>query len=317
MRLHAVHVLRRVGHAALVLLAAYLGTFLLLTVLPSDPVSLLLASRETANTSPQAVAELRAFYGFDDPLPIRFVQQLHEVLTGNLGTSLNTGLPVSQRLAETLPATLRLAAVALVIALVLAVAVAVLATRSPRSGVRAFVRGLPPLANSVPLFWVALLFVQWFSFQLGWLPIVAVRETPVSLGIAAFALAIPASAPIAQVLVRNVEEVYAAPFVTVLRSSGVSERHLLVRDVLPNVIPRALTITGLTVGGLLTGSVVTETVFNRAGFGSLLQQAVTEQDVSVVQGAVLVAAVVYVGVNLVVDVAVPFIDPRVRAGVAA
>lgn len=304
------YVLKRVAQAAIVLLLTYTFAFWLLNVLPADPISLRFA--ESANPGSDSLAQLNAYYGFDQPLHVQYVTQLSQVLTGNLGYSLENGRPVAERIATALPATTALALLTLAIALVIAIALAVVVYSRWGSPVVKVVRMIPPITSALPVYWTGIVLIQIGSYQLGLFSALSTDGFP-SLFAASLSLAIPISAAITQSLVTTVGEFTRAPFVEVARARGASKWRILRDYGIRFVAVPTLTVVAITFGTLMTSTIVTETVFSRTGVGSLVQRAVLGQDIPVVQGVVLLAALIYVATNLLVDIATLGIDPRLRA----
>ncbi|OBG77856.1 peptide ABC transporter permease [Mycobacterium sp. E1214] len=301
------YVLARVGQSALVLLLAFTVVFLGVSVLPTDPATIFVAKGE-GYFNPDIVTEVKAFYGYDRPLWVQYVSQLNQLLHGHFGFSLSSGQAVTDRIGGVIGQTLQLAATATALALLFAGAIMVLATTG--GPVRSVVRALPPLFGAVPTFWLGLVVLEVFSVQLGLMSLFP-DGSVAALLVPALVLAVPISAPIAQVLLKNVAATLALPHVRTARAKGGTPGWVLRRHVLKNAAGPALTVTATTVGALLGGSVVTETVFSRAGLGSVLLQAVSNQDISLIQGLVLLTTVVIVAANLLVDLVYPILDPRV------
>ncbi|MEU2947870.1 ABC transporter permease [Nocardiopsis alba] len=311
------YVLRRVGQAVVVLFAAFTAAFVLLQAMPGDAVMIRFENPELG-LSPEQIAALREAYGVDVPAHRQFLHTLLGFLRGDFGYSVQSGTPVSRMIAEALPGTLLPASLGFVVAVILAVGIAFLSTYPRLSWIRGALRALPSLFVSVPVFWLGILLVQVFSFRLGLVSVIA--PGPVEgLILPVLTLAVPISAPLAQILVRSIDEVYTRPFVTVVRARGASHHRVLWRDVAGNALLPALTMAGVLFGELIGGAVVTETVFGRAGLGRLTEQAVGNQDVAVLQAVVLLTATVFVLINLCVDLLYPLLDPRLRtkAGAAA
>jgi peptide/nickel transport system permease protein len=219
---------------------------------------------------------------------------------------------VKELMATNLPATLRLAGLAFAVALVLAAAVTLAATLSPFAWVRALFHELPPLMVSIPAFWLGIMLAQVFSFQLGWIRVIS--PGPVEgMILPVLTLSVPIAAPLAQVLMRSLDEVLLQPFVTVVRAKGASAPWVYFRHALRNGVLPALTIAGVLFGELMAGAVVTETVFGLNGIGILTQRAVDSQDVAVLQTLVMFCAAAFVVINLAVDLLYPVLDPRLRA----
>ncbi|ANY09338.1 ABC transporter permease [Pseudonocardia sp. HH130630-07] len=305
------YLLRRLGLAVVVLWAAWSVSFVVLYLLPGDPVATMAAG--SSDGEPPTAVELdalRARYGLDQPLPVQYVTRLWAALQGDLGTSFATGQDVRSAVGAALPPTLQIAGAGLLVAVLGGTVVAVAATWTRSARLAQLLWSLPSLAVSLPVFWVGLMLVQLFSFRLGWLPSVGDRG-PAALVLPAVALGLPTGALIAQVLAKSLEQALTAPFVTTARAKGVGEAAVHLRHALGNALPPALTVLGYVVGNLLAGSVVVETVFTRPGLGRLTVASVGAQDIPVVQGVVLCAALAFVLVNLVVDIVHPLLDPRI------
>lgn len=308
-------VLRRAGQAAIVLIAAFTATFFLLQLLPGDAI-LIKFSDPSLGLSPEQLDDIRATYGADVPWGEQYLHAGLGFLAGDFGYSTQYGTPVRTMLAEALPATLLLAALGLLVAVVLAVLIAALSALAPFAWLRDGLRQVPGLFVAVPVFWLGILLIQVFSFGLGWVPIVG--ADPVSgLILPVLTLAVPISAPLAQVLVRSIDRVQAQPFVTVVRANGAPPAWVLTRSVARNAAVPTLTIAGVLFGELVGGAVVTETVFGRTGIGRLTEQAVANQDIPVLQGVVLLSALGFVVISFAVDLATPLIDPRQRRSARA
>lgn len=301
------YVARRLGQAVFVLWAAFTVTFLIMYALPSDPVELLAGTDN--NISEEQKQALREQFGLDRPLVVQYGEQLVHVFRGDLGRSLRSGRPVTELIGEAVPATAQVTGLALLIAVVGGAAVALAATGSRRRKLGDVLLALPPLGVAIPSFWLGLLLLDQFSFQRGWFP--AIGNTGWrSLVLPAVTLAIPTGAMIAQVLAKSLRNTLREPYVDTARAKGASRARIQFRHALRNAALPALTMAGIVVGQLLSGSVVTETVFSRQGLGRVTALAVSDQDVPVVQGLVLFGAVVFVVINLLVDLVYPLLDPR-------
>lgn len=299
--------LRRLGQSALVLLAAFTVAFVLLQALPGDAVLIKFLGSDMGLTADQ-LAEIRLAYGADAPIWQQYAETLGNFLTGQFGYSIKAGVPVAALLAENLPSTLLLSALAFLAASALAVVLAVLAQLGV-DPVRRLVRAAPPFFVAVPVFWLGIMLIEVFSFQLGWVTIIA-PEPWEELILPVVTLAVPISAPLAQVLIRNMDAVLAEPFVAVARAKGARQAWVLGRHVARNALPPTLTMAGVLFGELLGGAVVTEAVFGLGGLGGLTQQAVANQDVAVLQAIVVLSATAFVLISLAVDLLLPLLDPR-------
>ncbi|MDO9711473.1 ABC transporter permease [Paracraurococcus lichenis] len=305
---------RRLGQALLVLLGAFTLAFVLLQVLPGDAVMIRFLGTDMGLT-PDQIAELRIVYGADAPLWQQYLHSLGNFLQGRLGTSIRAGVPVTRLLAENLPSTLLLATLALAVAGVLALLLAVLAQAAPFGWLRGLARSTPPGFAALPVFWLGIMLIEIFSFQLGLVSVIAPGPWE-ELVLPVATLAIPISAPLAQILIRQADRILAEPFVSVARAKGARQGWVLRHHVLRNAAPPVLAMAGLLFGELLGGAVVTEAVFGLGGLGGLTQQAVANQDVAVLQAIVVLSAAVFVALGLLVDLAQPLLDPRQRRGLA-
>lgn len=305
----------RVGQAVLVLWAAFTAGFVLLQLLPGDSILIKFQNPELG-LSPEQIAEIRQLYGGDEPAIVRYVHTLLGFLGGDFGYSIDTGTPVIERLVEGLPETAKLASLGFLGAVLIAVAIAFVSSYSRFAWIRGALLAVPALFVSVPTFWLGIVLIQVFSFQLKLVPVIGGTGFE-QLILPVFTLAVPISAPLAQVLARSLDQVQAQPFVAVVAAKGASRRWILWRHVARNALLPTLTIAGVIFGELIAGSVVTETVFGRNGIGRLTEQAVAAQDTPVMLAVVVLSAAVFVLVNLVVDLLYPVLDPRLTAKVGA
>ena len=259
--------------------------------------------------SPAQIEEMRVAYGADSPLWQQYGHTLLAMLRGDFGYSLQAGVPVSELIASNLPDTLSLALPAFVLAVLLAFALA-FASRLP--GLRWLsntLQSLPVLFISLPTFWLGIALIQLFSFQLRLIPVI--NPTPLQgLILPIVTVAIPISARW-QILMRS-WTVAMQPFVAVARAKGLSETAVLWRHVTGNALLPVLNIAGLLLGELIAGALITETVFGRSGLGQLTQQAVNNRDIAVLQAVVMISALGFVLINLLVDLLMPLLDPRLQ-----
>ncbi|WP_336756149.1 ABC transporter permease [Pantoea sp. USHLN298] len=304
------YLLHRAGLGLLVLWAAFSLSFVLLQVLPGDAV-LIKFQNPDLGLSPQQIAEMRQAYGADNPLWQQYLHTLAAMLHGDFGYSVQAGVPVSQLIISNLPGTLRLALCGFFLAALLAFALAALCRLPALRSLRNLLQSLPALFISVPTFWLGIALIQLFSFQLRWIPVI--NPSPwQGLILPIITVAIPISAPLAQILLRSIDEVSTRPFVAVARAKGASESDVLWRHVLRNALLPVLTVAGLLLGELIAGALITETVFGLGGLGQLTQQAVNNQDVAVLQAVVVISALGFVVINLAVDLLMPLLDPRLQ-----
>jgi peptide/nickel transport system permease protein len=309
-RPYFVYALRRLGQAAIVILLAYVASFILITILPGNPIATVLGN-PGSGLSPAQVKQVENYYGVTRPVLVQLWLALSRFVRGQLGVSLVSHQTVTSLLAGALPYTLRLAGLALLFALLLAAVIAYGSQYGPARWVRGLLRSVPSLLLSVPNFIIGLLLIRAFSFQLHTFDVLNPNSL-VATVFAALTLAIPFTAPVAEVLIANLDHESGQEYALVARSRGLTEAKLFARHLVkPSMLP-AVTVAALVAGELMGGAVITEEVFGRNGIGSLLFQAVSNQDTPVLQAVVSLAAVVFVLVNLIADLSAPLLDPRVR-----
>jgi peptide/nickel transport system permease protein len=300
----------RIGQALLVLWAAFTVSFVLLQAMPGDAILIKFQNPELGLT-PEQVAEIRASYAADGPLWQQYIRSIGNFLTGNFGYSVQAGVPVSASLAAHLPVTLKLATLGFLVAVVFAVAIAVLSSLAPFAWLRSAIQSIPSLFVSIPTFWLGIMLIQIFSFRLKLVPVINPGPWQ-ELILPVATLAVPISAPLAQVLVRNIDAVLTQPFVAVARAKGATRTWVMWRHVANNALLPTLTIAGVVFGELIAGAVVTEAVFGLNGIGGLTERAVGTQDAAVLQAIVVLSAAAFVVINLAVDLLYPVLDPRLR-----
>jgi peptide/nickel transport system permease protein len=300
----------RVLQGLFVLWAAYTLSFAVLYALPSDPAAV--AAGANNSVTPEQLVQLRHEMGLDRPLLEQYLTKLGGALHGDLGRSLQSGEQVTSLIGRALPPTLAVAGAGLVLGGLLGTGLAVLATVTGSRWLRQTLLGLPPLGVAIPGFVIGLLLLQWLSFTWNVFPAIGEGGWR-GLVLPAVTIAVQPAALIGQVLAKSMSDELGKDYVAVARAKGAGPLRVNVRHVLRNAALPTLTLAGLLVGGLLTGAIVVEVVFSRNGLGQITQGAVSAEDLPVVQGVVLLGALVFVGVNLVVDLLYQVLDPRLAA----
>ncbi|EJT01925.1 ABC transporter permease [Rhizobium sp. CCGE 510] len=304
------YALKRFVQAVIVILLAYVFTFVVVSVLPGDPITNVLRNPQNGFTEDE-ISEIIAAQGLDRPVLVQLWSSLSNFLMGDLGISMRSHRPVTTMIGEVLPSTLILAFSGLVVALILAVTIAYGTRFVPKRFGQGLLRGFPSLFLSVPNFVLGLVLIHIFGFQLGFFRVIEPDSFWATV-FAAITLGIPISAQIAEVLIANLDHEAGQEYATVARSRGLGKMQLFAKHLLkPSSLP-VVTVLALTIGELLGGSLITETVFGRTGIGSLVQRSVSTQDLPVLQAVVSLAAVVFVVVNLIADLTYPLLDPRVK-----
>lgn len=306
---------RRLAGSAVVLLLVSLLTFGLIWLVPGDPTTVLLE----ASATPEQVERLRAALGLDKPLPLQMLDWYGRVLSGDLGQSILLNRSVTEALLERLPVTLSIAAISLTLAVMLGVAAGVLAALFHNRWPDQVVMSTALFGLSVPDFWLGLMFVVVFALGLGWFPTggftpieQGVMEWARSIALPSLALALTQMGFVARMARASMLDVLHQDFVRTADAKGLSRSYVVLRHGLPNALVPLLTVTGIIAGALLGGTVVIEQVFSIPGVGRLIIGAILSRDFPVIQGGLLFLAVVYLLVNLVVDILYAAVDPRVR-----
>ncbi|RZN32614.1 ABC transporter permease [Bradyrhizobium sp. Leo121] len=301
---------KRLSQALVVILLAYVFTFVVVSILPGDPITNVLRDPQNGFSEDEIKAIIAA-QGLEQPIPVQLWTSLSHFVIGDLGLSMRSSRPVATLIAEVLPSTLILATAAFAIALLLAVTIAYGTQFLPKRFGQGLLRGFPSLFLSVPNFVIGLVLIHVFGFQLGLFRVIA-PDSFWATFFAAVALGIPVSARIAEVLIANLDKESEQEYAAVARGRGLTQMRLFAKHLLkPSSLP-VVTVIALAIGELLGGSLITETVFGRTGIGSLVQRAVSTQDLPVLQAVVSLAAVVFVLVNLTADLVYPLLDPRVK-----
>ncbi len=301
---------KRLGQAIVVILLAYVFTFVVVSVLPGDPITSVLRNPQNGFTE-QEIAEIIAAQGLDRPIIVQLWHSLSAFLTGDLGISMRSNRPVSTLIAEVLPSTLVLASAGLTVALILAFAVAYGTQVVPKRYGQGLLRAFPSLFLSTPNFVIGLFLIHLLGFQLRLFRVIEPDSFWATL-FAAITIGIPFSAQIAEVLIANLDHEAEQDYAAVARSRGIGPKRLFTTHLLKPASLPVVTVIALTVGELLGNSLITETVFGRTGIGSLVQRSVSTQDLPVLQAIVSLGAVVFVVVNLIADLLYPLLDPRVK-----
>ena len=301
------YLLRRLGLLVPVVFGVVTVVFLIVHMIPGDPVEIMLGEEA------QAVDKeaLRHELGLDEPLHIQYVSYLGRLARGDLGYSIHSKRPVLESITKRLPATAELALAALVVALALAIPLGILAAYRKDSALDHGSMIFALLGISMPNFWLGPLLIILFSLKLGWLP-VSGRGSLLHLVLPAITLGTAMAAILTRMTRASMLDVIHSDYVKTARAKGLREAKVVLKHAFRNALIPIVTIVGLQIGGLLAGSIITETIFAWPGIGRLTIQAINARDYPLVQGCVLVIALGYVLVNLATDLLYGFIDPRIR-----
>lgn len=289
--------------------------FFLVRLIPGDPIQVMLGD----GANPETIAAVREKMGLDRPLPIQFGIWLGSVVKGDFGTSIQTNRPVLQSIRERFPVTITLTTLALLFSLLLSIPTGMLAAVYRNTGKDYFFMLLTILGVSAPVFWLGLLSLLVFSVKLGWFP--SIGFVPIwedfwtgltYLILPAVTLALHMAAVVARMTRSSMLEVLRLEYITHARAKGLGEGKVLIKHALKNAFGPTLTTIGIQYGQLLGGAVITESVFSLPGLGRYVMVSIHARDYPAVQGCILFMALIYVVINLVVDLMYTYFDPRIE-----
>lgn len=300
--------LNRLLMIAVVLWGAATIAFVVVKLIPGDPVSVI-SGGDNIVDGPQREAIARQF-GLDQPIAVQYATYVARAFTGNFGTSYQYRQPVTSVIFEAASYTVQLAATAMLLAVVTAL-ISAIATAGRRAKLRAALIGLELVVLSTPIYWIGIVLLTLFSFKLQWFPVTG-SDGFRSLVLPALTLSLPLGALLGQVLRDGLEDSLTQPFALTVRMRGVGETILRIRHGLRHAALAASTLTGTLLASVLGGSILTETVFGRPGIGQITLQAIKSRDMPMVLGLVMFSALIFVVVNIIVDALYLVIDPRLR-----
>ena len=303
-------ILRRILAVVPVLFGVTLAVFSMLFLVPGDPVKMMLAEFVT---NPDQVAQMRAQLHLDEPILQQYGRFVANAARGDLGTSIRSRRPVTTEIGENVASTGQLAVAAMLVAVAVGVPLGLLAALSRNSWLDVTSMGTALLGVSMPSFWLGLLLIFVFSLHLAWFPATGGGDLR-HLVLPSITLGTIAAAIIARLTRSSMLEVLGQDYVRTARAKGLGGYSVVARHALKNALIPIITIFGLQFGNLLAGAVIVETVFSRPGLGRLIVGGILSKDFPLVQGTVLFVATVYVLINVLVDVAYAYADPRIRLG---
>jgi peptide/nickel transport system permease protein/oligopeptide transport system permease protein len=303
-----IYVTRRVLAVVPVLFGVTLAVFSMLFLVPGDPVKMMLAEFVT---TPDQIAQMRAQLHLDEPILTQYGRFVGNALRGDLGTSIRSRRPVVTEIGENVGNTAQLALASMAVAVALGIPLGLIAALMRNSWLDVGSMLVALLGVSMPSFWLGLLMIFVFSLHLAWFPATGGGDL-LHLVLPAVTLGAIASAIIARLTRSSMLEVLGQDYVRTARAKGLAWWGVVVRHALKNALIPIITIFGLQFGNLLAGAVIVETVFSRPGIGRLIVGGILSKDFPLVQGTILFVATVYVLINVVVDLAYAFVDPRIR-----
>jgi peptide/nickel transport system permease protein len=309
------YLLRRVLAAIPVMGVVALVVFLLLRLTPGDPAAILAGD----NASPAQLERIRASLGLNEPLYIQFFTWINKLLHGDLGVSLISNVPVLKMIGQRVEPSISIALATIIVSVVVAVPLGVIAAWKQGTWIDRFVMGLSVLGFSVPVFVIGYVLIQVFAIDLRWLPVQGFKSIANGFGpflerllLPTLALSFIYVALIARMTRASMLDVLGEDYVRTARAKGIGEIAVLFRHALRNAAVPVITVIGTGFALLISGVVVTESVFNIPGIGRLTVDAVLARDYPVIQAMILLTSLLYVTVNLLIDVAYTLLDPRIR-----
>lgn len=307
-------ILKRIFQLIPVLLITMSMTFVITRVLPGNPAVSILGPQATA----EDIAKMEEEMGLHDPMPIQYINYMKRILTGDLGTSYRYNRPVADLIFEKLPNTLQIALASLIIALLIGVPVGIISAVKQYS-VFDYISMIAALIGvSMPSFWLGLMLVLIFSVNLGWFPTMGMGAISNGIGdvishlfLPSLCLSFGSMANFARISRSSMLEVIDQDYMKAVRAKGIRENVVIIKHGLKNALPPIVTVLGMRIAALMTGAIMIETIFAWPGIGRLIVDAINNNDFEMIQGTVLFMAILYVTVNLVVDIIYLYINPKV------
>jgi peptide/nickel transport system permease protein len=306
------YILSRIAQMVPVLFGVLLLVFLITHIIPGDPVLLMLDIQYTQ----EEYNKMQKFLGLDRPVHVQFLSYLEGILKGDLGTSIHTSEPVTKRILRRFPATFVLAVTSLLISALVAIPIGIVSALKRNSKIDYASMVGAQVGISMPIFWLGLMLILLLSLNLDLLPTGGRGDPPdlIHLLLPAFCLSTPFMAMTARLTRSCMLEVLRENYINAARSRGLSEYSVILKHALRNAMIPVVTNLGLQLSRLLGGTVVIEVVFRWPGMGGLAYDAIMDRDYPIVMGVVLLVAVLFIAINLIVDLSYTFFDPRIRYG---
>lgn len=301
-------IITRTISSLLVIVGSLTLVFAIFYLLPGDPV---LSMIDPTYATPEMIENLRVQLGLDQPFYIQFGHYLADMLRGDFGVSMVNSDPVLPKILANFPSTLILTLSSTCIAVIIGVVLGILSAVHRNGWIDIVARTVGLFGISMPTFWSGILLILIFSIQLGWFPAMG-SEGISTLVLPAITLGIVGAGFVIRMVRNSMLEVLSEPFIMTLRAKGISRHVIMYKHALRNALIPVVTVVGMQIGEMLAGTVVIETVFSRQGIGRILADAIMARDIPVVQGVVFFTAILYVVINLLVDISYTYIDPRIR-----
>jgi len=315
------YIVQRIWQLIPVLILVSIAVFLIVRLIPGDPVLVMMGvdPEERTRISDVQYQALQRQLGLDRPIYVQYAHWVGRIVQGDLGLSLSTRRPIFEVIFERYPATIYLAAAALVTGILIAIPAGVIAAIRQNTGADYAAMGFALWGIAMPNFWLALMLIVLFSLHLGWLPSIGYASPFAEpfrflqhVCLPAIVMGTDLAAPLTRYIRAEMLEQLKQDYVRTAWAKGLPSRRVIIRHALKNSLIAAVTVVGLQTARLLGGSTIIETVFSWPGIGRLLIEGIYSRDYPIVQGSVLLIAVTYVFINLLVDIAYKWMDPRIE-----
>jgi peptide/nickel transport system permease protein len=315
----AAYIIRRFLIGIFVLILVTMIVFLLMRLLPGDPLMAYMSGSDISKMTPEGLDYLRHQYGLDQPLPVQYGMWMKDVLHGDLGKSILLKESITKLIGERMPITFHLGILSFIISVFLGILAGVICAIRRGTWIDNVVTLLANAGMTVPVFWLGILLIYFFSLKLDWLPIAGYTSpfddfwlSTRQIILPVFCLAVGGIAGLCRLTRSCMLEVMKQDYVRTAWSKGLTERVIVVRHQIKNALIPVVTVLGMSLGQILAGSILVETVFNIPGMGRLMTNGVFEQDYQIVQAGVLIFGAIVIFSNLLVDIAYVWVDPRVK-----
>jgi peptide/nickel transport system permease protein len=313
------YIIRRILQMILVLLIVTVIVFLMVRLLPGDPILMYLTTTDLQEITQEQIDFIRRDLGLDRPLLVQYFDWIGNVVTGDLGNSIIHRGKVGDDIKRRLPITLHLGGLAFIISIIIGIPMGVIAAVRRGTWLDSVLTSLGNLGITIPVFWLGILLIYAFGYKLDWLPVfgytspfkdLALNTRQIILPV--FCLAVPPIASAVRLTRSSMLDVMRQDYVRTAWSKGLVERSVIMRHALKNGLIPVVTLKGISLATIVGGSVLVETVFSIPGMGRLAVEALFSQDYTVVQAVILVTSIVILAINLLVDLSYGWLDPRVR-----
>lgn len=313
------YIIRRLIQMIMVLLVVTIIVFLLVRLLPGDPILMYLTQQDVDQITMEQVAAIKHDLGIDRPLIVQYFDWLGHVLRGDLGNSIINRQPVINDITVRLPKTMHLGILAFIFSIIVGIPLGIITAVRRGTWLDGLLTSLGNLGVTIPIFWLGILLIYFLGHRLNWLPIYGYAppfENPLlnlrQIIMPVICLSVPAIASAVRMTRSSMLEVLRQDYIRTAWSKGLRERSVVIKHALKNGLIPVVTLKGMTLAGIVGGSVLVETVFSIPGMGRLAVEGLFAQDYTIVQAVMLITGIVVLGSNLLIDLSYSWLDPRVR-----